>query len=252
MSLLERSIMEVTFSMQLGKTTTEILCGHYISPIKLGITPPHCHRLGEIHILLSGSADYTIDGEDHVFQAGDAVYIPPKVFHGAQCKTATTTFCTVSVRSNFKNLHLCHLSPSLLDGLNQAIAKGVESESLEPLLPFFYLLLSSLLPIPHPAIKESLDFDGMLLRYLDSNYNENITLASLAKIVGLSPKQVQRIIQNETGNTFLEELTARRMQAARYLEENTNMSATEIAHYVGYNSYSGYWKARKNYLDSQK
>ena len=92
----------------------------------------------------------------------------------------------------------------------------------------------------------------MLLRYLDSNYNENITLASLAKIVGLSPKQVQRIIQNETGNTFLEELTARRMQAARYLEENTDMSATEIAHYVGYNSYSGYWKARKNYLDSQK
>lgn len=244
--------MEVTFTLPFGKINAEVLCAHPMIPVRMSVTPPHCHRLGEIHIILSGAANYTINGEDHILQAGDAIYIPQKVFHGAKCREEDTFFLTISLRNHLKHLHSYHFSPALLAGFNEAIAYSIETEELSPLMPYFQLLIGGILPIPEPTIRENQDFDGMLFRYLDTNYNENITLASLAKIVGLSPKQVQRIIQNETGNTFLEELTARRMQAARYLEENTNMSATEIAHYVGYNSYSGYWKARKNFLDTQK
>lgn len=243
--------MEVTFTLQFGRVSVEILCGHCIPPVKLGITTPHCHRLGEVHILLSGEANYTIGEETFVFQPGDSVYIPAKLFHSARCREENTAFITFCMRSTSKHLSFCRLPPPLLLGLHQASLDSANAGNLDPLMPYFYILMEQLLHLNGPAVRVSLDYEGMIQRYLDANYAKDLTLASLAQEVGLSPRQVQRIIQKETGNTFLEELTSRRMNAARYLEESTDMSATEIAHYVGYNSYSGYWKARKHFAEKE-
>lgn len=243
--------MEVTFTLQFGKSAAEILCGHCMPPVKLGITTPHRHRLGEVHVLLSGEADYTVGEEDCVLQPGDAVYIPAKVFHSAKCREENTTFITFCMRNASKHPSFCCLSPALLAGLLQATLDSAEAGNLDSLMPYFYILMEQLLHLNGPAVRESLDYEGMIQRYLDANFSKDLTLSSLAQEVGLSPRQVQRIIQKETGNTFLEELTSRRMHAARYLEESTDMSATEIAHYVGYNSYSGYWKARKSFADKE-
>ena len=43
--------------------------------------------------------------------------------------------------------------------------------------------------------------------------------------------------------TFREEMTHRRMEAARQLMKDQSLSLTEIAEKVGYQSYSGFWKA---------
>ena len=241
--------MEVTFTLQFGKASVEILCGHYISPVRLDITPPHNHRQGELHILLSGSAKYTIDNKNYVINAGDFMYIPPKLYHGSKALEADTTFVSFSLRGGPKQVIFSNLSPTLLEGIHAACLESKAADTLQPLMPYFYVLLGDILRPNGPTIKENQDYEGMILRYLDTHYNRDTTLASLAQYVGISPKQVQRIVQKETGRTFLEELTARRMRAARYLEENTAMTSTEIAHYVGYNSYSGYWKARKNHKE---
>ena len=79
--------MEVTFTLQFGKATAEILCTHCLPPVNLGITPPHNHRQGEVHVMLSGSVDYTIGEDNRTFQSGDFVYIPPQ--NVPQCKSAT-------------------------------------------------------------------------------------------------------------------------------------------------------------------
>ncbi len=243
--------MEVTFTLQFGKTSVEILCGHCMPPVKLSITPPHNHRQGELHVLLSGSADYTIDNNNCALKAGDYIYIPPKVYHSSKPLDPDTTFVTFSLRGGPKQVSYCKLPKALLEGMFSACTESKAVDSLQPLMPYFHILLGELLWPGGPVIRENQDYEGMILRYLDTHYNRDTTLASLAQYVGISPKQVQRIVQKETGRTFLEELTARRMRAARYLEENTTMSAAEIAHYVGYNSYSGYWKARKNYWEQK-
>ena len=36
------------------------------------------------------------------------------------------------------------------------------------------------------------------------------------------------------------------MEMATYLQEHTALSLTEIARYVGYQSYAGFWKAMKS------
>ena len=241
--------MEVTFTIQFGKAATDIMCGHCLPPVHLDITPPHNHRQGELHLMLSGSADYTIGEENRLLHAGEFVYIPPKIHHSAKAQQNDTSFITFTLRGGPKQVMFSSLSPSLLDGIYSACEKSNAESSLDPLMPYFYILIGSVCRPQGPTIRENLDYEGMIMRYLDAHYNQNITLSSLAEYVGISPKQVQRIVQKETGRTFLEELTVRRMRAARYLEENTPMSSTEIAHYVGYNSYSGYWKARKNHTE---
>lgn len=243
--------MEVTFTLQFGKTSVEVLSGHCLPPLRLGITPPHNHRQGELHILLAGNADYTIGNVNRVLKAGEFVYIPPKMQHSSKALEDNTSFMTFSLRGGPKQVLFSSLSPALLEGVYAACQESKVNDSLQPLMPYFYILVGDILRPNGPTIRENQDYEGMILQYLDTHYNRDTTLDSLAQYVGVSSKQVQRIVQKETGRTFLEELTARRMQAARYLEENTTMSSTEIAHYVGYNSYSGYWKARKNYLEQK-
>ncbi len=239
--------MEVTFTLQFGKTAVEILCAHCLPPLCLDITPPHNHRQGELHLLLTGSADYTVGPEKRQIQAGEYIYIPPKVHHSAKAPNRTTTFISFSLRGGPKQILFSSLSPAFLDGIRNACQESEKNGTLAPLMPYFYILLGDILRPNGPVIRENRDYEGMIMRYLDAHYNQSITLASVAEYLGISTKQVQRVVQKETNRTFLEELTARRMQAARYLEKNTTMTSAEIAHYVGYNSYSGYWKARKKY-----
>ena len=72
----------------------------------------------------------------------------------------------------------------------------------------------------------------------------SITLSDLAQVLGLSTKQAGRLLMHYTGRTFRGELTRCRMEAARRMMAETNAPPlTVIAERVGYQSYSGFWKA---------
>ena len=105
--------MEVIFNLQFGKTSVEVLCGHCMPPVRLGITPPHNHRQGELHVMLSGRADYTVGTENRVVTAGDFFYIPSKIHHSAKAQQPDTAFITFTVRNGPKQPVFSSLSPAL-------------------------------------------------------------------------------------------------------------------------------------------
>ena len=77
---------EVTTKAIVGDTESE---GRYsiLSAIwKVGFSvPTHYHtKHFETFILLSGNAEWTVNGETHKMKAGDAVYIPANAFHSAK------------------------------------------------------------------------------------------------------------------------------------------------------------------------
>ena len=51
---------------------------------------------------------------------------------------------------------------------------------------------------------------------------------------------------------FSEELTARRMLAADHLIKDGRLSLAEVAETVGYQTYSGFWKAYKKFKEAEK
>jgi YesN/AraC family two-component response regulator len=46
---------------------------------------------------------------------------------------------------------------------------------------------------------------------------------------------------------FKDELIKKRMEVAKFLINSGTMSLSDIGHYVGYNSYVGFWKALTAY-----
>lgn len=73
--------------------------------------------------------------------------------------------------------------------------------------------------------------DHINARYFDPE----LSLISVASYVNMSPSHFSTIFSQETGETFIEYLTATRIKKAMELLKNTNNKSSEIAYRVGYN-----------------
>lgn len=71
--------------------------------------------------------------------------------------------------------------------------------------------------------------------YIDEHYqSEDISLNRVAKEVDLSPNYLSAVFSQEMGTTFVEYLTAKRMEKARELLRTSELRSGEIAAAVGY------------------
>lgn len=77
-----------------------------------------------------------------------------------------------------------------------------------------------------------------VIDYLNDNYNEDITLRELAKIISLSPQYLCRLFKECYDLRPFEYLARRRIQEAKRLLITEDMSVNEIASKVGYNDCS--------------
>lgn len=73
------------------------------------------------------------------------------------------------------------------------------------------------------------------LNFIDTHYSDNnISLNVVAKEVNISPSYFSAVFSQEVGQTFVEYLTQKRMEAARRLLQQTDLHSHEIAEAVGY------------------
>ena len=71
--------------------------------------------------------------------------------------------------------------------------------------------------------------------YIDANFQcEDISLNRVAKEVNISPNYLSAVFSQEMGTTFVEYLTAKRMEKARELLRTSDLRSGEIALAVGY------------------
>lgn len=72
--------------------------------------------------------------------------------------------------------------------------------------------------------------------YIDAHYSDpDISLHTVAKEVGFSPSHFSAIFSQETGETFIEYLTKRRVEAAKTMLQDKKNKLHEIAPAIGYN-----------------
>lgn len=72
--------------------------------------------------------------------------------------------------------------------------------------------------------------------YIKAHYMEQITLASVAKMLQISESHLSRLFRKMQGDSFTEYLQRTRMNVAAELLRNSNMKIYEIARAVGYTS----------------
>ncbi|HEX7066379.1 MAG TPA: response regulator transcription factor [Bacillales bacterium] len=71
-------------------------------------------------------------------------------------------------------------------------------------------------------------------QYIDSHYNESITLERVSAHVDLSPYYFSKLFKEHNGVTFIEYLTEVRIRKAKALLKSTRMSLKEICFEAGY------------------
>ena len=82
---------------------------------------------------------------------------------------------------------------------------------------------------PHVYIQLAID-------YIDSHYSENLSLPLIADQIHVNPAYLSALFKEETGKNYSEYLTERRMEEARNLLLDEEMTVSGVAEAVGYNS----------------
>lgn len=76
------------------------------------------------------------------------------------------------------------------------------------------------------------------LDYINKNYKDNFTLEDVADTLSVSPFYLSKLIKEITGKNFTDHLTDKRINHAKELLLNTDMTIKEITYEVGFNSQS--------------
>lgn len=78
--------------------------------------------------------------------------------------------------------------------------------------------------------------------YIETHSND-VTLGDLADHFGYHPNYISSYLHKKTGRTFSELLLEKRMEKARLLLENTELTIEVIADMLGYSNASNFYKA---------
>jgi YesN/AraC family two-component response regulator len=74
-----------------------------------------------------------------------------------------------------------------------------------------------------------------ILHIMESNVAADISLSSVAESLGLNPAYVSRLFKQATGQTFMEYMTAIRIEKSKLLLVRTELKIREVGRQVGYN-----------------
>lgn len=87
-----------------------------------------------------------------------------------------------------------------------------------------------------------------IIEEINQRYTEKISLGDLADGCGLSIGHLSTLIKRETGQSFSEYITGKRMEDAKKLLCREELSIDDIADMVGYHDYFYFTKAFKKYM----
>lgn len=86
-----------------------------------------------------------------------------------------------------------------------------------------------------------------ILRYMQANYR-TVSLKELSSIFNYSERQLQRIIQNATGHTYIENIQNQKMKQASEFLRNSSLSISEISERSGFQSLNNFRKTFFRYF----
>jgi two-component system response regulator YesN len=79
--------------------------------------------------------------------------------------------------------------------------------------------------------------------YMYDHYKEDVSIEDLAAHIHLSTRQTSRFLKNYIGKSFNDYIAGYRIELAKKLLQNPDISADKVAFEVGYNSYNGFAEA---------
>ncbi len=210
------------------------------------ITNLHNHRYCEIHVVFNGCLELRVEGKRISVESGQAVAIPAGVYHSRlessietrvsafQVEMKTDAVEVLSIGAACETLR-CEIAEYQAVGKSSRLALAVGL-----ICSYFY---NGTCSNPTPLY----DREFIIYEFFANNYDKDVSLADIAVQLRLSEKQAERLIIKSTGMSFRRLIVAKRIENARMLVKTEGLSLAKAAERVGYQSYSGFWKALQSY-----
>lgn len=96
--------------------------------------------------------------------------------------------------------------------------------------------------------KQTLERLNEVFIYIETHYQEVITLENIANHVGFSPYYFSRFFKKNTGQNFSQFLTDYRLNQAKYILSHENVPMIEVAERAGFNSVKTFHHVFKEHM----
>ena len=225
-------------------------------------TVNHIHSHWELHYITGGSVCYIMNfHEELVMKPGEWILIGPNVYHEEICREKSGGYVlgfdirVLESHSFFSTLTSVRYFKSEADPELGELFGKILKESMEK-LPEYDQFCKNMFPLLMLHVqrrynrnyekrnKQQTKYENMQ-ETIDLFFNEifdhkchNKTIQELAGMLHVSPRHVNRILQEYCGMTFHEKLTLTKVKFAEYLLYKTDKTIDEISDECGYTTNS--------------
>lgn len=203
------------------------------------VSPWHKHEYAEVHLTAVGKAECTVEGVLYENCRGDALLIPAGKYHSVVTPNLEMAHFSFQAELSEKDVRKVHFPPEFIKDLFDKLSSG------DKCLGTLSYICTELSGTDYYRPETLQDYRHAIGNFFDRRHHENIGVDDLASELHLSRMHTQRLVKKYTGMTFGENVRKYRLRVGEYLMKNTDMTKEKIAEYVGYSSYSGFWKAMK-------
>ncbi len=214
----------------------------------------HLHHHVEMVIPLSGSCRAFADEKGDIVRPGQIfVSFPNQIHYYIGCSSDLRCLVLIFLpntipefyrvfskklpKSPVMNLDDEQLKP-IIRYLSEEMSRPTGSYSESAIIGCISIILSSVfsgIDLLDIEQKNTSAIKSVLI-YCNENYKNNITLENIAANVHMSKYYISHIFSKEIGVSFTEYINSLRIQAATELLKSEDMSITEVAFAVGFNS----------------
>lgn len=218
----------------------------------VGSTILHNHRYCEIHMVEKGSVEIFLEGKHVTLCENEGVIIPVGMYHARKCeKNCETSICAFQVDldvNTVQKINFGYVTQLLFDEINKynSIGECRQLQSILTLVCSYFDTGKASVPVP------MIDREFIIYEFFANNYDKDVSLSDIAVQLRLSEKQAERLIIKSTGMSFRRQIVTKRIENAKMLVKTEGITLAKAAERVGYQSYSGFWKALQSYEEYEK
>jgi len=238
----------------------------------------HYHDAYEIYYLLQGERNYFIKDRSYNVTKGNLVFInmndlhktldaeKGKIFHERILinfkREFLSSILTPAIGNDLSNLLTLNSGViamdfkdnNLIEELLYKILKEQKNDSPNSELYIKTLLLQLLIiinrcsmkNIKHPESEQKNENIFNVVKYINTNYTNKISLRNLSELFFMSESHLSRSFKKATGFNIVTYINLIRIKEAQKLLLNSNKNITEIAYQVGYESITHFERVFKS------
>lgn len=223
-------------------SSMKVLLYHFNNKVPTALSPLVLHAM-DITFLVSGTLSYTLEGENIVLNAGDAIVMPPGSTRERFAGTELALYASFNV--------LCPegFVPPVSGRIPNVVTRNIvffletfnkewetASDYRIPMCDalFLYLynnLLSTVNKLKNPYIQK-------IKQYIETNLDDAITLEDIGAHVHLAAGYVSSLFRAETGQGLFDYIIDRRIDHAKRLLLVYDYPLSEIASRSGFSDYN--------------